>query len=56
MKVSSVLETIGNTPMVDISVLSPNPGVQIFAKLENRNPFGSVKDRVAKSMITNARF
>ena len=54
MTVTSVLETIGNTPMVDISVLSPNPGVQIFAKLENCNPFGSVKDRVAKSLITNA--
>ncbi len=50
----NVLDMIGNTPMLDVSVLSPNPNVQIFAKLENQNPFGSVKDRIAKGMIEQA--
>jgi cysteine synthase len=50
----SVLDMIGNTPMVDVSRLSPNPDVRIFAKLEGQNPFGSVKDRIAKSMIEQA--
>ena len=51
---SSVLDIIGNTPMVDVSSLSPNPRVQILAKLEGQNPGGSVKDRVALSMIEQA--
>ncbi len=50
----SVLDLIGNTPMVDVSNLSPNPRVRIVAKLESQNPFGSVKDRIAKSMIEQA--
>ncbi len=50
----NVLDMIGNTPMVDVSRLSPNPDVRIFAKLEGQNPFGSVKDRIAKSMIEHA--
>ena len=50
----SVLDLIGNTPMVDVSVLSPNPRVRIIAKLESQNPFGSVKDRIAKQMILQA--
>jgi cysteine synthase len=50
----SVLDMIGNTPMVDVSRLSPNPDVRIVAKLEGQNPFGSVKDRIAKSMIEHA--
>jgi cysteine synthase B len=49
-----VLDLIGNTPMVDVSVLSPNPNVRLVAKLENQNPFGSVKDRIAKAMIEAA--
>ena len=48
------LDLIGNTPLVDVSVLSPNPNVRIVAKLENQNPFGSVKDRIAKAMILDA--
>ena len=51
---SSVLDLIGNTPMVDVSVLSPNPRVRIIGKLEGQNPFGSVKDRIAKQMILQA--
>jgi cysteine synthase B len=50
----SVLELIGNTPMVDISELSPNPRVAIVAKLEGANPGGSVKDRAAKAMVDEA--
>ena len=50
----SVLDLIGNTPLVDVSLLSPNPDVRILAKLENQNPFGSVKDRIARYMIEDA--
>jgi cysteine synthase B len=50
----SVLDLIGNTPMVDVSALSPNPRVRIVAKLEGQNPGGSVKDRAAKWMIDEA--
>lgn len=50
----SALDLIGNTPMVDISSLSPNPRVAIVAKLEGWNPGGSVKDRAAKSMVEEA--
>lgn len=50
----SVLDLIGHTPLVDVSVLSPNPDVRILAKLESHNPFGSVKDRIAKAMIEDA--
>ena len=51
---ASVLDLIGDTPMVDISNLSPNPLAQIFVKLEGQNPGGSVKDRIAKAMIERA--
>ena len=50
----SVLDLIGNTPLVDISALSPNPAARIFIKLEGQNPGGSVKDRVALSLIEDA--
>ncbi len=51
---ASVLELIGNTPLVEVSQLSPSPQVRLFAKLENQNPFGSVKDRIANAMIKRA--
>ncbi|MEI7925301.1 MAG: cysteine synthase family protein [Chloroflexota bacterium] len=54
MKYASVLDLIGNTPLVDISVMSPNPRVEIWAKLEGQNPSGSVKDRIALFMIDEA--
>jgi cysteine synthase B len=50
----NILEAIGNTPLVELGRLSPSPGVRIWAKLEGRNPTGSVKDRVAKAMIDRA--
>ena len=50
----NVLDLIGNTPVVDVSRLSPNPNVRLIAKLESQNPFGSVKDRIAKAMIEEA--
>src|SRR3954468_3507403 len=50
----NLLESIGNTPLVELPRLSPKPGVRIYAKLEGHNPTGSVKDRVAKSMIDKA--
>ncbi|MGH9045757.1 MAG: PLP-dependent cysteine synthase family protein [Acidimicrobiales bacterium] len=49
-----VLELIGNTPMVEISQLSPKPSVRLVMKLEGRNPGGSVKDRVALSLVEQA--
>jgi cysteine synthase B len=49
-----VVQSIGNTPLVELKRLSPKPGVRIWAKLESRNPTGSVKDRVARSMIEDA--
>jgi cysteine synthase B len=50
----NILESIGNTPMVELPRISPDPNVRILAKLEGQNPTGSVKDRVAKSMIERA--
>jgi len=49
-----IVEAIGNTPLVELKRLSPKPGVRIYAKLESYNPTGSVKDRVARSMIEHA--
>ncbi len=51
---SNILEMIGNTPIVDVSSLSPNPSVRIMAKLEGQNPGGSIKDRIALAMIEQA--
>ncbi len=53
-RLRSVLELIGNTPVIDVSALSPRPEVTILAKLEGRNPAGSVKDRVALSLVEAA--
>jgi cysteine synthase B len=54
LRVKSVIDLIGNTPMVELHMLSPNPAVQIFGKLEGQNPGGSVKDRIAKAMVETA--
>lgn len=50
----SVLDCIGNTPLVKVSNINPNPKVKLFAKLEGNNPGGSVKDRIAYYMIKDA--
>jgi len=50
----NVLDSIGNTPLVELPRLAPSPGVRLWAKLEGHNPTGSVKDRVAKSMMEDA--
>lgn len=49
-----ILDTIGNTPLVELQKMSPNEGVRVFAKLEGQNPTGSVKDRIAQKMIERA--
>ena len=49
-----LVAAIGNTPLVELKRLSPKPGVRIWAKLESANPTGSVKDRVARSLIEDA--
>ena len=54
MLYASLLDAIGNTPLVELPRLSPKPGVRLFAKLEGQNPTGSVKDRIAKYMIEKA--
>ena len=54
MKANSLLDLIGNTPLVNISAMSPNPRVEIWAKLEGANPTGSVKDRIAWHMVQHA--
>src|SRR5438309_6624911 len=51
---ASVLDTVGNTPLVQLQRLNPNPKVQVYAKLEGNNPGGSVKDRPALNMIKSA--
>ncbi|MCK9518744.1 MAG: cysteine synthase family protein [Dehalococcoidia bacterium] len=51
MLYSSILDLIGNTPLVELRSFSPRPGVHLYAKLEGQNPTGSVKDRIAKYMI-----
>jgi [CysO sulfur-carrier protein]-thiocarboxylate-dependent cysteine synthase len=48
---ASLLDLVGNTPLVELRRLSPKPGVQLYAKLEGQNPTGSIKDRVAKAML-----
>jgi cysteine synthase B len=53
-KYGDVVQAIGNTPLVELRRLSPKPGVRIYVKLESYNPTGSVKDRVARSMIERA--
>ncbi len=50
----NILDTIGNTPLVELPNLNPKPGVRFFAKLEGQNPTGSLKDRIAKYMIEDA--
>jgi cysteine synthase B len=50
-----MLSTIGNTPMVELPHLAPSPHIRLYAKLEGANPTGSVKDRIARAMLAEAR-
>ncbi|MHB8470268.1 MAG: PLP-dependent cysteine synthase family protein [Gaiellaceae bacterium] len=50
----SLLDLVGNTPLVELQRLTPKPSVRIYAKLEGQNPTGSIKDRVAKAMLEAA--
>jgi [CysO sulfur-carrier protein]-thiocarboxylate-dependent cysteine synthase len=51
---SSLLDLVGNTPLVELKRLSPKPSVRFYAKLEGQNPSGSIKDRIAKAMVETA--
>src|SRR5207245_10393309 len=51
----SLLDLIGNTPLVELQRLAPKPSVRLYAKLEGQNPTGSIKDRVAKAMLDDAQ-
>jgi [CysO sulfur-carrier protein]-thiocarboxylate-dependent cysteine synthase len=52
---SSLLDLVGNTPLVELSHLSPKPSVRLYAKLEGQNPTGSIKDRIALAMVEAAQ-
>jgi [CysO sulfur-carrier protein]-thiocarboxylate-dependent cysteine synthase len=54
MRADDILGAVGNTPLVGIQRLSPNPAVRLWAKLEGQNPTGSLKDRIAVAMIEDA--
>lgn len=54
MRFDSLLDSVGRTPMVGLPRLSPSPDVRLWAKLEDRNPTGSVKDRTALAMVEDA--
>ena len=54
MRITSILDAIGNTPLVQLPNLSPSEDVRFFAKLEGQNPTGSLKDRIAKYMLEEA--
>lgn len=51
---AGIIDLVGNTPLVELQRLNPNPNVKIYAKLEGNNPGGSVKDRAALNMIKSA--
>ncbi len=54
MRYDSLLDSVGHTPLVGLPRLSPSPEVRLWAKLEDRNPTGSIKDRIALAMIADA--
>src|SRR4051812_36650904 len=54
MRFANIVEAIGHTPLVELQRFSPRPGVRLFAKLEGHNPSGSVKDRIARTLIEDA--
>jgi cysteine synthase B len=54
MRFDTIIDAIGNTPLVELRTFSPKPEVRIYAKLEGMNPSGSVKDRIARQMVLDA--
>src|SRR3954471_14206166 len=54
MRFANIVEAIGHTPLVELQRFSPRSGVRLFAKLEGHNPSGSVKDRIARTLIEDA--
>lgn len=54
MSMATIIDCVGNTPLVELTRLNPNPRVKLYAKLEGNNPGGSVKDRAALNMIRSA--
>ncbi len=54
MRYDSLLDSVGRTPLVMLPKLSPSPDVRLWAKLEDRNPTGSIKDRPALWMVEQA--
>jgi cysteine synthase B len=54
MRYDDLLASVGNTPLVGLPTLSPSPDVRLWAKLEDRNPTGSIKDRAALAMVQHA--
>jgi cysteine synthase len=54
VRYDSLLDSVGNTPLVGLPQLSPSPDVRLWAKLEDRNPTGSIKDRAALAMLVEA--
>ena len=52
---SSLLDLVGNTPLVELAHVSPKPTVRLYAKLEGQNPTGSIKDRIALAMVEAAQ-
>jgi len=54
MILGDIVAAIGHTPMVELRRMAPHPGIRLFAKVEGANPTGSVKDRIARSMLADA--
>jgi cysteine synthase len=54
MRFDNLLDSVGGTPLVGLPRLSPSPDVRVWAKLEDRNPTGSIKDRAALAMVEQA--
>src|ERR1700709_542492 len=54
MRFDNLLDSVGGTPLVGLPRLSPSPDVRLWAKLEDRNPTGSIKDRPALAMVERA--
>jgi cysteine synthase len=54
MRFENLVDSVGNTPLVGLPTLSPSPHVRLWAKLEDRNPTGSIKDRAALAMVERA--